>query len=837
MKKKIIFLLLTTLLSINIGWSQPITIAEARALGEGSTVTVTGIVTNGSEFGSSLRYFQDASGGLAGYSSTLSSVKRGDSILITGTLKLYANLMELDPVTSLTVVGSNYDLPDPEVIYPNDMIESREGTLVKIENLEFDSPSGTFAGGSNYSFTANGQSGTMRTNNNSDIVGEPVPTGMVSLTGIVGQYDWDDPNDGYQLLIRDKQDLVSGSSINFTSTVEISALSTSGFTLSWTTDVNGTSGIYYGNTPDLEMTPLTDMTSTTSHSISITGANPSEVFYVKAFSVNGEDTTKTSMLTYITQSTSSGDIKVYFNRAVDHSVSTGTDAIQLDNAIDDTLIKYIDRAKESIDFTIYNFNNTGISNISTALNAAHSRGVVVRVIYDSEAANTGIDELDAGIGKLPDTDGIYPDYGIMHNKFVVFDANSADPDDSFVWTGATNFTDGQINTDPNNVIIIQDQSLAISYQMEFNEMFGSTGALPDAVNARFGPDKTDNTPHEFIIDGKRVESYFSPSDGTTARILDVIRSTESDLSIATMLITRSELGYAISDQADAGVTTKVLVNTDANCSETVVGTLTDALGVNFLEMGESGIMHHKYMIADQSNPASDPMVLTGCHNWSSSAELRNDENTLIIHDAEIANIFYQEFVERFSHGQLIVSAPNCSNDYATTDKGVSVTTNVIENDDIPGSYTLTIIDPPANGTADIDLNRDIIYTPASEFLGLDTIFYKACLTADPSLCGEARLVVLVQESTGIGNAGIDTMWEIYPNPVGEFLNLNIGSDIAGTAEIEIINLNGRMIKKYRIMLSKGVQEFNLDLPELSKGIYFVRFSMNDSRSIKKMIVQ
>ena len=461
---------------------------------------------------------------------------------------------------------------------------------------------------------------------------------------------------------------------------------------------------------------------------------------------------------------------------------------------------------------------------------------MVRVIYDSESGNAGIDELDAGIGKLPDTDGIYPDYGIMHNKFVVFDANSADPDDSFVWTGATNFTDGQINTDPNNVIIIQDQSLAISYQMEFNEMFGTTGALPDAGNARFGPDKTDNTPHEFIINGKRVECYFSPSDGTTARILDVIRSTESDLSIATMLITRSELGYAISDQAGAGVNAKVLVNNDANCTPTVVGTLTDALGVNFVEMGESGIMHHKYMIADQSNPASDPMVLTGCHNWSSSAETRNDENTLIIHDAEIANIYYQEFIERFSHGRLIVSAPSCSNDYASTDKGVSVTKNVVENDDIPGSYTLTIIDSPVNGTANVDLNRDIIYTPSSEFLGLDTIVYKVCLTADPSLCGEARLVVLVQEPTGIMNAEFDSMWEIYPNPVGDFLNLRIGSDLHGTAEIEIINLNGKIIKKYQIMLNKGIQELNLDLPELSKGVYFVRFIMNDSRSIKKMIV-
>ena len=75
----------------------------------------------------------------------------------------------------------------------------------------------------------------------------------------------------------------------------------------------------------------------------------------------------------------------------------------------------------------------------------------------------------------------------------------ADPDLAFVCTGATNFTDGQINRDPNNVIVVQDKSLAIAFQLEFNEMFGSAGAQPDAGKSKFGPDKKDNTPHQFIV--------------------------------------------------------------------------------------------------------------------------------------------------------------------------------------------------------------------------------------------------------------------------------------------------------------------------------------------------
>jgi phosphatidylserine/phosphatidylglycerophosphate/cardiolipin synthase-like enzyme len=49
------------------------------------------------------------------------------------------------------------------------------------------------------------------------------------------------------------------------------------------------------------------------------------------------------------------------------------------------------------------------------------------------------------------------------------------------------------------------------------------------------------------------------------------------------------------------------------------------------------------MIADPSDPCSDPLVLTGSHNWSNAANTINDENTLIIHDDTVANLYYQAF--------------------------------------------------------------------------------------------------------------------------------------------------------------------------------------------------
>ncbi len=75
--------------------------------------------------------------------------------------------------------------------------------------------------------------------------------------------------------------------------------------------------------------------------------------------------------------------------------------------------------------------------------------------------------------------------------------------------------------------------------------------------------------------------------------------------------------------------------------------LTPVMGSNLIIDNITGLYHNKMLIVDPSEPASDPLVFTGSHNWSASAENKNDENTVIIHDSTIANIYYQSFYQNF----------------------------------------------------------------------------------------------------------------------------------------------------------------------------------------------
>ena len=94
MKKLIPFLFLSCFVYSNS--HAQITIATARTMAEGATVTVRGIVLNAGELGV-IRYLQDPTGGIGAYGSSLSNVQRGDSIEVTHLMSFLLDSSNLCP--------------------------------------------------------------------------------------------------------------------------------------------------------------------------------------------------------------------------------------------------------------------------------------------------------------------------------------------------------------------------------------------------------------------------------------------------------------------------------------------------------------------------------------------------------------------------------------------------------------------------------------------------------------------------------------------------------------------------------------------------------------------
>ena len=227
--------------------------------------------------------------------------------------------------------------------------------------------------------------------------------------------------------------------------------------------------------------------------------------------------------------------------------------------------------------------------------------------------------------------------GIMHNKFIIIDADSTE--NSWVMGGSTNWSNpSNLFNDYNNIIFIQDEAVAKAYTLEFEEMW----------SGNFGSNKIDNTPHKFVVNGKDLEVYFSPSDQTTSHILETIENVDNTLEFGLLSFTRDDLGQAVIDKdIEFGVTVRGIIEMKNSSNGGEYDNLVAAsIDVRSHE-GVPNQLHHKYLIADANSISADPLVLTGSHNWSNNAENNSDENTLIIHDATTANIYLQEFEKRW----------------------------------------------------------------------------------------------------------------------------------------------------------------------------------------------
>lgn len=420
-------------------------------------------------------------------------------------------------------------------------------------------------------------------------------------------------------------------------------------TISFSTDKPCSAVIYYGLTPGYTDS-LFAGTPDSVHNVKISNLSPSTIYHYKVTINDSDGTNSTGDLIFATASpaSSTGTIRVYFNKQVDPSVALWDTAVVTD--ISRKFINRIDSSKFSIDVALYSLSGSVGQEISRALISAKRRGVKIRMIVENDNVNTGaIDSLKKeNIQLITDSfDSVNAGKGLMHNKFAIFDyRDTSSAADDWIWTGSWNATDQGNNSDAQNAVEIQDRTLALAYTLEFNEMWGGNSDSPDQKNSRFGNRKVDNTPHRFNVKGIPIELYFSPSDGTAIHIKDQLEKATSSVNIAMLTFTRSDLAKELVSLKNSMVKSHVILdNKDIGTQFSFL----QANGIDILLKGQAlkGMLHHKYAIIDADKGSAESSVITGSYNWTNSAETVNNENTLIVHDKRIANHFFQEFKARY----------------------------------------------------------------------------------------------------------------------------------------------------------------------------------------------
>ncbi len=651
----------------------------------GTLVSVSGIVTSPDSVYNTYStdvYIQDETGGIdiymtggivSGYHFNL-----GDSVTVTGYVKQFNGLTEInDALVSLVTHATGRPVPEPLVMtcaqvnasfYP-DYSEPNESRLIRINGAQL--VGGTWPvipSSSNITLQINDGTATttLFIDKDSGANGTPEPVGYFDIIGILKQYDTSSPyTTGYEIVPRFATDIIyEGLGPIITSGPEEDDPTTNSTVIRWTTNTNSSTIVEYGLTEAYGMIVGDSITLVTEHAMPLTGLTPNTVYHYRVSSADASGRRFSNDRVFVTVSDIASAIHLYFNRSVDLAYSKGYPALGNQN-FQQKLIDRINAAAYSVDCVFYSFS---LSQVTDALIAAKNRGVQVRFIIEQE--NSGSLEISrlvtAGIPVITSTyggnHGAAQGYGVNHNKFAVFDCQTATSKaDDWVFTGSWNCSISG-SDDANNILVVQDHGLASTYKLEFNEMWGSETATPDPNNARMGSRKSNNTPHKFTIQGYKIQQYMSPSDQTEARIIGAVGEADSTVYFCILSFTSNELSAAMKAKYHGipgfqvrGVFEGSSIGPITSGSEwyamsgdpTAYNYWSPPADVHQDGLPGSILLHHKYMIIDSSWPLLDPVVVTGSHNWSYSANSVNDENTLIIHSVGVANCFLQEFAERY----------------------------------------------------------------------------------------------------------------------------------------------------------------------------------------------
>lgn len=306
-----------------------------------------------------------------------------------------------------------------------------------------------------------------------------------------------------------------------------------------------------------------------------------------------------------------------------------TDPVNMNNpaewqgSIEGRLIEKINAAKTSIHIASFEFD---LIPVAEALIAAKQRGVDVRWVTDDEHGIEADQEpgqgqfamlQDAGIEVRSDTRS-----ALMHNKFWIFDGQ-------IVWTGSTNITENGIFDQDNNTLVIQSPELAAIYEREFQEMW----------EGQFGPTSPSTLDQQIaMVNGSRVVVVFTSEDPAIENaIVPIVKSATRSVRFLAFSFTDFPLADAMSQRFQAGVDVAGVFETVGSETEAAELRTLMCRKVPVKQDGNSGFLHHKVIVVDER------IVITGSMNFSTNAEKSNDENVIIIDNAEIARLYIQEF--------------------------------------------------------------------------------------------------------------------------------------------------------------------------------------------------
>ncbi len=306
---------------------------------------------------------------------------------------------------------------------------------------------------------------------------------------------------------------------------------------------------------------------------------------------------------------------------------------ELDPYIDETFIQLLEVATGSVRVAVDRLDHPGMQE---AILEAWDRGLDVQVVADAD------NNKFSGFGLLEDA-GVpvvwqAPGAAEMHNKYVIVD-------EAVVWTGSLSMTTDELLYNNHASIFLADETLAAVYRSDFDQMF---------VEGKFGVAKAPlGGEIELSIGGARGQVAFGAADAQVDLLVEQIQSAKQSVVVAAHTLTHAEVVNALLQAKASGL--RVVVLLDATNAE-IDGFWEEELingGVlvvrdgnqNSPSEGVGGRLGHQLVLIDGMEQAAGSILVVSSTPWSQTAVNRDDDNLLVLQNADIASRYALELCD------------------------------------------------------------------------------------------------------------------------------------------------------------------------------------------------
>jgi phosphatidylserine/phosphatidylglycerophosphate/cardiolipin synthase-like enzyme len=180
--------------------------------------------------------------------------------------------------------------------------------------------------------------------------------------------------------------------------------------------------------------------------------------------------------------------------------------------------------------------------------------------------------------------------------------------------------------------------VAAIYEREFQEMW---------TEDSFGPRSPSTVSQQSVmIDGVNIQILFAPEDEVGTYLAELLAQAQTEIRFMAFSFTHDDMGGTVLSRAQAGVDVAGIFETRGSETEYSELPALYCARVPVLQDGNPRTFHHKVLVIDRH------IVVTGSFNFSANADEGNDENIIIIDNAEIAEQYLQEFDRRWAEAEM-----------------------------------------------------------------------------------------------------------------------------------------------------------------------------------------